>query len=87
MSTEGGPLFTFSLPGGGSPLAPRQLRHCVCVPACRGVLFRSPVTNILMRAMLNVRAGPFRPTSCMFSTPVLTGVNISQGHLALRYLC
>jgi len=30
MSTEGGPVFTFSLPGGAArPLAPCQLRHCV----------------------------------------------------------
>jgi len=29
MSAEGGPVFTFSLPGGAArPLAPRQLRHC-----------------------------------------------------------
>jgi len=27
MSAKGGPVFTFGLPGGGSPPAPRQLRH------------------------------------------------------------
>jgi len=32
MSTNGGPIFTFSLPGGAArPLAlPRQLRHMMC---------------------------------------------------------
>jgi len=31
MSTEGGPVFTFSLPGGGrlASLRPCQLRHCL----------------------------------------------------------
>jgi len=30
ISDEGGPVFTFSLPGGAArPLAPRQLRHCL----------------------------------------------------------
>jgi len=29
MSTKGGPVFTFSLPGGGSPPCPRQLYRFV----------------------------------------------------------
>jgi len=28
MSIRGGPLFTFSLPGGRFPLSPCQLCHC-----------------------------------------------------------
>jgi len=29
MWTKGGPVFTFNLPGGGSPLCPpRELRYC-----------------------------------------------------------
>jgi len=30
MSTVGGPVFAFSLPGGAArPLSPRQVRHCL----------------------------------------------------------
>jgi len=33
MSTKGGPVFTFSLPGGAARyLVPRQLRHCLQHP-------------------------------------------------------
>jgi len=33
MSTKGGPVSTFSVPGGKAvlPFAPRQLRHCLLV--------------------------------------------------------
>jgi len=34
---ERGPVFTFSFPGGGLPLSPRQLLHCVHPGTLRGV--------------------------------------------------
>jgi len=36
MSSKGGPVFTFSLPGGATrPLAPRQLRHWLLDAFCK----------------------------------------------------